>query len=107
MVIKKCRLFLLEMLIMSAKALKNESANHYQDIFCMSGYKVNLVFAGSLFYTTSPQGEMCMMNQSASSAVALLGHVTHVPIKEGLHSVIKCLKNQDLTFSPRESVFYL
>jgi len=43
-----------------------------------------------------------MMNQSASSMVTLLGHVTHVPVKEGLHSVIKCLKNQDLAFSPRE-----
>ncbi|XP_033610266.1 uncharacterized protein LOC111871730 [Cryptotermes secundus] len=58
---------------------------------------------GSLFYTTSPQGEMCMINQSAGAAAALLGHVTHVPIKEGLHSVIKCLKNQDLAFSPPSS----
>lgn len=80
---------------------------HYQDILCISGHNVNLMFAGSLFYTTTPQGEMCMMSQSASSAAALLGHVTHVPIKEGLHSVIKCLKNQDLAFSPRECVFYL
>jgi hypothetical protein len=43
-----------------------------------------------------------MMNQPASSTAALLGHVTHVPVKEGLHSIIKCLKNQDLTFSSRE-----
>jgi len=44
-----------------------------------------------------------MLNQPASSTVALLGHVTHVPVKEGLQSIIKCLKNQDLTFSSRES----
>jgi hypothetical protein len=44
-----------------------------------------------------------MMSQSASPVAALLGHVTHVPIKEGLHSVIKCLKNQDIAFSLRES----
>ncbi|GFG34074.1 hypothetical protein Cfor_04254, partial [Coptotermes formosanus] len=58
---------------------------------------------GSLFYTTSPQGEICMLNQPSSSTAALLGHVTHVPVKEGLHSIIKCLKNQDLTFSSSSS----
>ncbi|KAJ4443400.1 hypothetical protein ANN_05068, partial [Periplaneta americana] len=58
---------------------------------------------GSLLYTTSAQGDMCVMNQSSSSTLALLGHVTHVPVKEGLHSVIKCLKNQDLALSPPSS----
>ncbi|PSN53466.1 hypothetical protein C0J52_09351 [Blattella germanica] len=56
---------------------------------------------GSLFYTSSPQGDMCIMSQSTGSTASLLGHVTHVPVKEGLHSVIKCLKNQDLALSPR------
>ncbi|KAJ9575476.1 hypothetical protein L9F63_007681 [Diploptera punctata] len=58
---------------------------------------------GSFFFTSSPQGEVCMVNRSTNSTTSLLGHVTHVPIKEGLHSVIKCLKNQDLAISPPSS----
>lgn len=65
-------------------------------------HEIFLFLLGSLFYT-SPQGDFCMLNQPTSSTVALLGHVTHVPVKEGLQSIIKCLKNQDLTFSSRES----
>jgi hypothetical protein len=69
---------------------------------CKTLWHEIILLSGSLFYTTSPQGEICMLNQPSSSTAALLGHVTHVPVKEGLHSIIKCLKNQDLTFSSCE-----
>nr|CAD7408060.1 unnamed protein product [Timema poppensis] len=63
---------------------------------------------GSLCYTSSSQGEMCLMNQQHPvSVTSLASHVPHVPLKEGLQSVIKCLKSQDMGTSPSlESILF-